>query len=353
MLSLAVLVGSGVLFHLIASWLITSGFSLIVNGIFRKAYLALSNSKLELEVSRRSLQKPGIRQVVTFVIVLVVCMLISARESYQVLKETTLSRPVEVVAHRGASAIAPENTIAAIQAAIESGADWVEIDVQMTSDGEIVVIHDSDLKKIGGSGLVVGTSTFEALRQVDIGSWFSPEFSDQRIPTLLEVLELCDGKIGVIVEIKRYGVNEQLVPVVLGIVEAFKDRNRIAIMSLDHETIRQVQAIDSSLKTGLLSSVAVGQLPRLDIDFLAINARGANRRLIREVRLSGKNVVVWTVNDALGISAMISRGVDAIITDNPALVVEILDKRTSYGPLGHLLNQFADLFDRPALFHNQ
>ena len=116
----------------------------------------------------------------------------------------------EIMAHRGASLAAPENTMAAVRAAIDSGAQWVEIDVQETADGEVIVIHDSDLQKIGRVPLGVATSTLEQLQEVDIGSWFGEEFSEERIPTLDQVLRLCRDRIRVNIELKYYGAQQQL-----------------------------------------------------------------------------------------------------------------------------------------------
>ena len=111
----------------------------------------------------------------------------------------------EIMAHRGASLAAPENTMAAVRSAIDSGAQWVEIDVQETADGEVIVIHDSDLQKIGRVPLGVATSELEELQEIDIGSWFGEEFSEERIPTLDQVLRLCKGRIRVNIELKYYG----------------------------------------------------------------------------------------------------------------------------------------------------
>lgn len=99
-------------------------------------------------------------------------------------------RGVLVTAHRGAAGAAPENTLAAVERAIADGTDFVEIDVQETADGEVVVIHDRDLMKVGGTNLAVHSSTYQALQAVDIGSWFAPEFGGERVPKLEQVLEL-------------------------------------------------------------------------------------------------------------------------------------------------------------------
>jgi len=259
----------------------------------------------------------------------------------------------EVMAHRGASAAAPENTVAAVQMAIDSGAQWVEIDVQETADGQIAVIHDSDLKKIGGSALTVAGSSLEQLRQVDIGSWFSPEFSDQRIPTLEEVLLMCKGHIGVNIELKYYGKQVRLEERVAEIVERTGMADQVMFMSLSYDGIQVLHRLRPQWKVGLLSSVALGKLAELDVDFLALNGRAASRHLIRQAHEQGKQVMVWTVNDAVAMASMIGRGADALITDEPALAVTVLQRYEQLEPAQRLLIQLADFFDRPGLYREQ
>lgn len=259
----------------------------------------------------------------------------------------------EIMAHRGASAVAPENTLAAVQAAIDSGAHWVEIDVQETADGEIVVIHDSDLKKIGSVPLVVATSTLRELQEVDIGSWFGPDFSDQRIPTLAQVLAMCKDKIGVNIELKYYGKEKLLEQGVAETVEAAGMVEQVVIMTLNYAGIRKMRDLRPDWSLGLLSSVALGDLTDLDVDFLALNGRAASRQHVRSVQGRGKKVMVWTINDAVGISNMMGRGVDAIITDDPALAISILEQRQDLEPIQRLLMQLADVFDQPSLYKEQ
>ena len=179
----------------------------------------------------------------------------------------------EIMAPRGASAMATENTMASVQGAIDAGAHWVEIDVQETEDDEIVVIHDSDLKKIAGSPLKIAESSLAELQQVDIGSWFSPDFSDQRIPALMEVLELCKDRIGVNIELKYYGKERRLEQSVAEIVEAAGMQDQVLLMSLNYAGLKRMRELRPEWTLGLLSSVAMGNLLDLDVDFLAINAR--------------------------------------------------------------------------------
>jgi glycerophosphoryl diester phosphodiesterase len=259
----------------------------------------------------------------------------------------------EIMAHRGASLVAPENTMAAIRGAIESGAQWVEIDVQETADGEVVVIHDRDLKKIALVPLVVATSTLEQLRQVDIGSWFAAEYSEQRIPTLEEVLTYCRNKIRVNIELKYYGEQQRLEQRVADIVDAAGMAEQVVVMSLSQAGIERMRRLRPDWTLGLLSTVSVGDLAALDVDFLAINARFASRRAIRHIHEQGKYVMVWTVNDPVGMSSMLNRGADVIITDAPALGVELIRQREQLQPPERLLMQLADIFHKPSLYQEQ
>ena len=129
-------------------------------------------------------------------------------------------RPVTIFAHRGAAAEAPENTLAAFRLAGTQHTDYVELDVQESSDGVVVVVHDNDLMKIGGSPLKIWETTAEQLRAVDIGSSFNPSFSAERVPTLADALAACKGVSRVDIELKDYGHNERLEERVVELVEA-------------------------------------------------------------------------------------------------------------------------------------
>jgi glycerophosphoryl diester phosphodiesterase len=251
-----------------------------------------------------------------------------------------------VIAHRGASADAPENTLAAMELAIREGADWVELDVQETREGEIVVIHDSDLKKIGGSGLKVHESSLAELQNVDIGSWKDPSFSDQRVPTLRQVLELCKNRINIVIELKYYGHEERLEERVAELVEAAGMQDQIVVMSLSYPGIQKMKSIRPDWNVGLLASVAVGDITRLEADFFAINAKFASRAFIKHVHKQNQKVLVWTVNDPISMSAMISKGADGIITDKPALAVTVRNERVEMSMHQRMLIQLASFIGK-------
>jgi glycerophosphoryl diester phosphodiesterase len=254
-----------------------------------------------------------------------------------------LEDAVLVVAHRGASKAAPENTMAAFRQAIEDGADWIELDVQETADGEVVVFHDSDFMRAAGVSTKIWDATMADLGSIDIGSWFSPAFANERVPTLAAVLDACNGKVGVVIELKYYGHDQQLEERVAKLVDARGMAGHVAVMSLELDQVRRMKTLRPDWKVGLLMSVSAGSLQSSGADFLAVNAAFADRRFVRSAHRRGTKVFVWTVNDASTMSAMMGRGVDGLITDRPALAKAVLGERAAMSPAQRLLLELAGL----------
>ncbi len=254
---------------------------------------------------------------------------------------------IAVIAHRGAAGSAPENTIASVRQAIADGADWIEIDVQESVDGEVIVIHDSDFMKLAGVNLKVWDGTLEEIRAIDVGSWFGPEFAGERVPTLAEVLKEADGRCRVIIELKYYGHDQQLERRVVEIVEQANMVDDVKIMSLSYQGIQKIRALRPNWTIGLLAAQAAGDLTQLEVDFLAVNQSILKAPLIRAADAAGKQVLVWTINDAVSMSRVITLGVDGIITDEPRLAREVLQQRTSLSSAERLLLHTALLLGEP------
>jgi glycerophosphoryl diester phosphodiesterase len=242
-----------------------------------------------------------------------------------------------IIAHRGASGSAPENTMAAFERAIADGADWIELDVQENADGTVVVAHDSDFMKVARNGLKIWDATDDDLASIDIGSWYGPEFGDQRVPTLRQVLERARDEIGVVIELKYYGHDRELESRVVSIVEDAAMASEVMLMSLSRTGLGKAADLRPSWTRGLLATVSIGDLTRLDLDFLALNAAAATRSEIRRAHQRGMKVYVWTVNAPLQMSVMLSRGADGIITDEPAAARRVLALREQLSPLGQLV----------------
>jgi glycerophosphoryl diester phosphodiesterase len=248
------------------------------------------------------------------------------------------NQPVLVIAHRGASAAAPENTLAAFRLAVAEHADFVELDVQESLDGEVVVVHDSDLMKIGGSPMKVWEHTAAELRTVDIGGYKGAEFKDERVPTLAEALAVCKGSsTGVLVELKSYGHNTALEEKVAAIVEAAGMEKQCMYMSLDHYQVGRMKRLRPHWRVGVLVAKALGDITSLGADFVAVEARMANARFVRRAHRAKQDVYVWTVNDPSWMLAAMSYGVDGLITDRPALAREVVARRAQMSDAQRML----------------
>jgi len=268
---------------------------------------------------------------------LALAAVLAAVAGYLFMDSVRLEDDVIVIAHRGAAGSAPENTLASVALAVEQGADIVEIDVQETADGEVVVIHDSDLMRVGGAAVKVWETTYDELMEIDVGSWYGPEFSGQRVPTLEQVLELCKGRAWVDIELKYYGHNERLEERVAEIVEKMGMEDDIVLMSLAYDMVLSMKALRPDWTVGLLTAKAVGDLTTSDADFLAVHVGIASSGFVRRAHAAGKEVWVWTVNDKLNMSRMMSRGVDGVITDHPALARLVISERADMSSAERLM----------------
>lgn len=253
---------------------------------------------------------------------------------------------VQITAHRGASGKAPENTLAAVEQAIADRTDWVEIDVQESQDGVVMVAHDSDLKKVSGVDTKIWEGTAEELRSIDIGTYFDAKFASERVPTLAEVLEACRGRSKLNIELKYYGHDQQLEQRVVNLVEEHSMQQDIVLMSLELHGVETAKRLRPDWTIGLLTAVAIGDLTRADADFFAVSTKVATSSFIQEAHRKGKQVHVWTVNDPVVMSVMISRGVDNIITDYPDLARRVLAERAAMSPLERLMLELAVFLDK-------
>jgi glycerophosphoryl diester phosphodiesterase len=259
--------------------------------------------------------------------VVVVSILATLGAVLVVMNVARRNQQVLVIAHRGASAAAPENTLAAFRLGADLGADFVELDVQESEDGEVVVVHDSDLMKVGRSPLKIWEAPGAELRAVDIGSHKGPQFAAERVPTLAEVFALCKGRVRVVVELKSYGHSQRLEERVVEIVEAAGVGNDTIFMSLDHDMSRRLKALRPSWRVGVLVAKAIGDLTSLGADFLAVEASLATRAFVRRAHRAGQDVYVWTVNDPAWMFASMANGVDGLITDVPDVARDVVERR--------------------------
>ena len=345
MLGLLVLVGAIVTVWFLCSLALSIVSSALFALILVRLFLATAPvANLHLPASfRDELEIEGKRFRVSWTAIvagLIVAVLIASGLAYLLMRDTWTDRRVLVFAHRGASASAPENTLASFRRAGEERTDFVELDVQESSDGVVVVAHDRDLMKVARSPLQIWSSPEKQLREVDIGSFFSATFKEERMPTLAEALAICKGVCRVDIELKDYGKSQHLEERVVAVVEAAGMQNDIVTMSLNRRMVENMKRLRPGWTSGLLAAKAIGQPNRLPVDFLAVESRTATRSFIRAAHGAHKPVYVWTVNDPQRMIRMIGLGADGLITDRPALAREVV-KRYADMPQSERLLLFA------------
>ena len=254
---------------------------------------------------------------------------------------------VEVTAHRGASVAAPENTMAAFRAALDAGSDWIELDVQRMADGRIVVIHDGDFLRVGGDPRKVGAVTAADLAGIDVGARYRAAFAGERAPLLEDVIALARGRARLNVELKYNVADPVLAPAVVGLLRRERFLDHAVITSLDYAAIRQVEELDPAIATGHIVTAAVGNVLGTRADFLSLNAARATATLVRRAHRAGKRVHVWTVNTADAMLELAARGVDNIITDDPALLASVRERALALNPQEMLALRLRALFGQP------
>lgn len=252
---------------------------------------------------------------------------------------------VVVTAHRAGGHLATENTLAALEKSIEAGADYAEIDVQTTRDGVVVVAHDADLMRLAADPRRVAETDYDELHDVVLGRQGEAEPNERRLATLEAFIERARSRIGLTVELKYNAPSPALAERVVQLLRThdLTAPGDVVIMALDLDAIRQVQRRAPEIRTGYVAAAAAGDLSRLPVDFLAVSRRLATNRRIRTAHRRGLEVHVWTINDPAAMLQMIERGVDGIITDDPALARRVIEELSTMTAFERLLLSFQPL----------
>lgn len=245
-----------------------------------------------------------------------------------VMNDLSRAQDIQVVAHRAGAAFGPENSAAALKESIKGGADGAEIDVQQTKDGELVVMHDTDFKRIAGVDRKVWDVTYEEASQYEIGEGFRNKFRGERLSTLEHMIEEADGRIDLMIELKRSGHETQLVEKTVELIRKHHFESQCTIASLDYALLERVKELAPDLKTVYIAAVAYGDMAKLTAaDAVSVEETFINSQLIAQAGIYGKSVYAWTINEEEGMRKMMSYKVDGIITDNIYLTSYMLETR--------------------------
>ena len=240
------------------------------------------------------------------------------------------------IAHRGASAYCPENTMAAFRRSIELGASGIETDVQMTADGKLVLIHDETLQRTAGSPKWIKDATLEEIQQLDAGSWFAPEFHTEQIPTLTELFELIKPtSLMINVELKNSivlypGIEEA----VINEIRHFGLEDRIVISSFNHYSLVTCKELASDIRTGALYMEGLYEpwnyAATLKADALHPYHYAVLPEWVQSAAEQGIAYHPFTVNEIEEMRRLIDAGVAGIITDYPDRLRDLLNQSESF-----------------------
>ncbi len=241
-----------------------------------------------------------------------------------------------IIGHRGASAVAPENTMAAFREALAVGADGIEFDVRLTRDGVPVVIHDSTLRRTGGLPHRVAHLTSEEIGKVDVGSWFSTSFANEIVPSLAELFTLFQSNNSTLyLEMKCDSASEHqaLGEACVKAIDEHSFKERVVVECFQLPALRILKEIDPEIKTVALFEPAltnpsvlsdqriINQTRDVGAAALALHHRLARESLVKKAKDAGLHVAVWTVDDPAWIERARSSGVDALITNDPQRMI--------------------------------
>jgi glycerophosphoryl diester phosphodiesterase len=290
-------------------------------------------------------------------------LLLAGLQAWWILNSFDIRDNVTIIAHRGSSMVAPENTLAAVSQALEDGADAVELDVRLSADQQVMLYHDRTLARLTGDPREFGDLTRRELSEFDVGSWFGDAFQNERISGLDDALGIVRGRASLMIDMKALPGQEQMLA--QAVIDALQEESdlryrcwatqqsalsgmtacgfpnalmemRIATMSPD--LVRYIKARAPELRVTLLAQLILpGTLDRRQFDALGLRH---NRITGQEVSLAasfGYEIHAWTVNDRARMSTLIDLGVDAIITDYPDRLRELIEDRRSLSDGGLML----------------
>lgn len=273
------------------------------------------------------------KQILSMLLMTIVLMGLFAAPAYATTGDYSKQRDVANVAHRGASGHAPENTMAAFDLAVEMKADYIELDVQMTKDGKLVIIHDTTVDRTTDGSGFVGDLTLEEMKTLDAGSWFGEQFAGEQIPTFEEVLDAYRGKIGILIELKSPelypGIEERVADILIDRNMQHPRNEKIIMQSFNHESMQLSKQLLPNVPHGVLAGMAWEDVTDEELaefaiysDYFNPNMRIVTDELVTRVHDAGMEIYPYTVNTREEADRLFNLGVDGIITNFPEYVAK-------------------------------
>lgn len=263
------------------------------------------------------------RSVAAFVFLFAGCCTVYASLFFsgRAMHNTDIHRP-EIVAHKGDSIRAPENTIPAFESAIKEGlSDWIELDVRQSADGIAVVCHDDRLKRLTGVNAYIHALTYDQISLLDAGAWFDKRFEGTKLCTLEEAMDFCKDRIRLQIEIKPTKFDSGLEKDIVRMIEEKGMKDQCVIASLSAASLLRVKEMDPEIITVYCMAAANGRIAEIPFaDWYSIEESNVTEELVGKIHAKDKRIYAWTVNDEDMVQRLIDCGVDGVLTDDPIMM---------------------------------
>jgi glycerophosphoryl diester phosphodiesterase len=304
-----------------------SHFALFTH-LFYQYKLATEDFTIDKIGFLNNLKKPSYKRmgIVAFIILITVNLVffVDTMRNGSVLNAISLDA-IQITAHRGYSLDVPENTIPAIEKAIEEKADYIEVDVRSTKDGELVLLHDASLRRTTGLNQMIWDVTYNEIKELDAGSWLREDYANVKIPTLREIFEFTKGEAMLNIDLKHGGDKNNVVKILVDLIHEYNMEWQCIVTSTNLEYLEGIKRIDPSIRTGHISHRLRSAVVKSEyVDVLSLKSNLVTKNVVEEMYQNNKQVFVWTVNTKSEIERMSRLGVDNIITDDPVYAREVI-----------------------------
>ncbi|MBC2001323.1 glycerophosphoryl diester phosphodiesterase membrane domain-containing protein [Listeria marthii] len=293
-----------------------------VAGIFQGiiAQLLVKNA-FDLDGQSASVSRSQFPHKKRFVIAGIIVFLIFSSFNIYAVNATLYEPNTKIIAHRGDTMNAVENTVEAIESAAKAGADYSEIDIQETKDHQFVVFHDMTLRRLAGSSKRVADMTLKELQQTKVTSG---DYSSH-IASFDEIIQTAKkNKIDLLVEVKLHGgESSDMVERLVALLKKEKVTDKYLVQSLNQPVMEKIEQAEPTLKTGIILALNIGNLPKTSADFIVLEDFSINKRLLTQAKQNNKMVFVWTVNKEKLMQMYLRKNVDGIITNYPKKAIEL------------------------------
>lgn len=234
---------------------------------------------------------------------------------------------IEIIAHRAGGDLAAENSLKGLQAAVDAGASYSEIDVQRTKDKRYIINHDNSFKRVTGVSKKSTDLNLQEIKQLKIRDLFDKDRPSQQVATIEEFLDMAKGRIGLLIELKGSTADEKMADDIVAMVKERDMLGEVAVISLNYSLIKYIEEKYPEVDTGFLYFFSMGETAKMKADILIMEEREATDEKIYKLQAAGKKAFVWTVNSKQSIDRFVKSNVDGIITDHVLELKEGIKRR--------------------------